>query len=290
MDNSFVIRSGDLQARIIYPESPEYGLTRFNHAAFVPEVTYKGAAFGTTEMIDPSKATTHGAGLCCEYQSDDVEGSVAVGEKYLRPGAGYVTRLETPWTIYNFAPPFDPFDTVVTAQADRALFVTETDMVAGYAYRECRLLRAEGDTLVLSVHLENQGEKPLRLREFCHNFLTLPGLTTSSKHHLALPCVADITIDPKESERLVAEEGGLRFTDAGGVFYNRFMSTKETRGYAWRLWHETSPLAVSETVDFTPTHVALWGLEHVISAEVFHRIDLQPGEAADWTRTWRFEA
>ena len=288
--DSFIIRSGALEARVLSPESPEYGLTRFNHAGFIPQVTYKGHAFGTTEMIDPEKPTTRGAGLCCEYQSDEVETSVPVGEKYLRPGAGYVQRMNDPWTIYNFYPPYDPFDTAVTAQSDRALFVTETDMVAGYAYRECRLIRLSGNQLFLTVHLENQGEKPLILREFCHNLLTLPSFRTSSKHHLSLPCVKEITIDPKETDRIQAEEGGVRFTDAGGVFYNRFMQTRPVEGFAWRLWHEDSPLSVSETCDFTPTHVAIWGLEHVISAEVFHRIALEPGESADWARTWTFDA
>ena len=45
-----------------------------------------------------------------------------------------------------------------------------------------------------------------------------------------------------------------------------------------------------ETVDFTPVKLTVWGLEHVISPEVFLSVRLEPGESADWTRVWRFEA
>ncbi len=289
MSDRFTITHGDISCDILYPESPAYGLTRFNHAGFAPDIVYKGVHFGQPEMVDPNRSTTKGAGLACEYQCEDVETSVPVGELYLKPGIGYVTRLEEPWRIYDFTPFYKPFDTVITAQSDRVLFVTETDMIAGYAYRECRMMRAYEDTITLSVYFENQGEKPLKMREYCHNFLSLGTLITGEKHHLALPCVEEMTLDPVGSH-MIAEENGVRWNGEKDVFFNAFEKTRKPEGYSWRLWHEDAPLAISETDSFSPVRVAVWGLEHVISVEVFHRFTLEPGESCSWQREWRFEA
>ena len=38
MNNRYTISAGELTAEILAPESPEYGRTRFNHSAFVPDV------------------------------------------------------------------------------------------------------------------------------------------------------------------------------------------------------------------------------------------------------------
>lgn len=289
MNDRYTISAGELTAEILAPESPEYGRTRFNHSAFVPDVIYKGVHFGRPEMLDPDRPTTKGAGLCCEIQCPDVETSVPVGGEYLKPGVGYVTRTENPWRIYGPEPTYRPLETVVTAQRDRVLFVTETDMVAGYAYRECRRLLAEDGRLTLSVHFENQGEKPMAFAEYCHNFISLGDLQTSPKLHLVLPCVAGITLDPEKSH-MRAEEGGVSWLGVPGVFFNVFQSTRRAEGPAWRLTHEDSPVAISETVDFEPVKLTVWGLEHVVSPEVFTAVTLQPGESADWTRVWRFEA
>ena len=133
MHECYTIAAGQLTARVLAPESPEYARTRFNHSAFVPDVIYKGVHFGQPEMTDPERATTKGAGLCCQIVCPDVETSVRVGGEYLKPGVGYLTRREKPWRIYEDDVPYRPLDTLVTAQADRMLFVTETEMTAGYA-------------------------------------------------------------------------------------------------------------------------------------------------------------
>lgn len=289
MKDCYTIAAGRLSARVLAPESPEYARTRFDHSAFVTDVTFRGVHFGQPEMLDPARPTTKGAGLCCQIICPGTETAVPIGAEYLKPGVGILTRQAEPWRIYADDVPYRPLETVVTAQADRLLFSTETDMLAGYAYRECRHLLAEDGRLTLSVHFENQGEKALDFTEFCHNFISLGDLQTSPKHHLALPCVEELTLDPERSH-MRAEEGGVSWLGVPGVFFNVFEKTRRVDGPAWRLTHEDSPVSISETVDFAPVKLTVWGLEHVISPEVFIHVRLEPGESADWTRVWQFEA
>ena len=255
MNDRFVISSGELSATVLMPESPAYARTRFDHSAFVPDVTYKGVHFGRPEQLDPTKPSTNGAGLCCELICPGAELAVNVGEEFVKPGVGYIVRGEKPW-FFTDRPPYRPLETTMTVQDDRALFVTESDMLGGIAYRECRMLRAEGNRLTLSVHFENQGEKP-----------------------------------PDEKSHLTAEKGGVTWDKAPeATFFNVFEDVQRCDGYAWQLYHDESCAAISETIDFTPVRLTVWGLNHVVSAEAFHHIALQPGESADWTRAWTFEA
>lgn len=288
MNDRFVISSGELQAEVLAPESPAYARTRFSHSAFVSDVIYRGVHFGRPEQIDPTRTTTKGAGLCCELICPDVENSVAIGEEYVKPGVGYVQRTEKPWHFVD-NPPYRPLETTVTVQDDRALFVTESEFIGGIAYRECRMLRAECNALTLSVHFENQGERPLDMLEFCHNFVALGDAPVSDKYHLELPCVK--TIAPHfDVSHLIAEAGGVTWPSALVPFFNVFEDVRRPEGYAWRLTREDSPVAMSETVDFAPVRLTVWGLDHVVSPEVFHHIVLAPGVSADWTRVWHFEA
>lgn len=288
MKDKFVISSGELSAAVLMPESPDYARTRFDHSAFVPDVVYKGVHFGRPEQLDPAKPSTNGAGLCCELICPDAELAVNVGEEFVKPGVGYIVRGEKPWFFADRVP-YRPLETTVTVQDDRALFVTESDMLGGIAYRECRMLRAEDNRLTLSIHFENQGEKPLDMLEFCHNFVSLGDLPVDERYHLALPCVR--TIAPDEKSHLTAEKGGVTWDKAPeATFFNVFEDVQPVDGYVWRLYHDESKAAISETVDFAPVRLTVWGLNHVVSAEAFHHIALQPGESADWTRVWTFEA
>jgi hypothetical protein len=73
-------------------------------------------------------------------------------------------------------------------------------------------------------------------------------------------------------------------------FYRRLMGYAQTDRPQWALTHTLGGVSISETDDFAPVRVALWGTTHVISTEVFVRIDLQPGEAQTWSRRYEFSA
>ena len=85
------------------------------------------------------------------------------------------------------------------------------------------------------------------------------------KHHFALPCVPDLTMDPENPACPLRKAA--------------------SPGPAWRLTCEDGSIAMSE-----PVRVAVWGLEQMISPEGTIGVHLKPDENADWTRVWTFEA
>jgi hypothetical protein len=71
-------------------------------------------------------------------------------------------------------------------------------------------------------------------------------------------------------------------------FYCRLAGFHQTERPQWELVHLPSGVRVCEYDDFAPSRVAVWGTRHVISAEVFVEIDLEPGETQTWSRRYVF--
>jgi hypothetical protein len=58
----------------------------------------------------------------------------------------------------------------------------------------------------------------------------------------------------------------------------------------WTLEHAGKGIRLSETGDFAPTGVHLWGWKRVISPEVFHSFTLVPGGSTSWKRSYTVSA
>ena len=70
------------------------------------------------------------------------------------------------------------------------------------------------------------------------------------------------------------------------AFYCRLQGYVKTDQPQWTLLHEPSGVQIQEYDDFAPGRVAVWGVEHVVSAEVFMDIDLKPGQSLNWQRRY----
>jgi hypothetical protein len=71
-------------------------------------------------------------------------------------------------------------------------------------------------------------------------------------------------------------------------FYARLLGAGQTAAPQWELRHAPSQLRLSETVDFAPVRVALWGVDHVCSPEIFVQVRLDPGQSQSWQRVYEF--
>ena len=68
----------------------------------------------------------------------------------------------------------------------------------------------------------------------------------------------------------------------------RLVGYAQTEQPQFELLHTPSGVGMREFDDFSPCRVAVWGTRHVISAEIFYSIDVQPGEVQSWTRRYEF--
>jgi hypothetical protein len=262
---------------------------RFDWTGWVRQVTLDGAyRFCAPESLTEGEGTG-GEGLCNEFGLLLPLGfdEAAPGGRFPKLGAGLLLKRAADRT-YSHAEPYDiaPYAMSFAQEGEReAVFRVEPSACLGYAAALERRIRLDGNRMSIRCRLHNVGAKPIHTHEYCHNFLAVNGLPLGPDYELQF------------AEPLAGEEAGpLRWLDRSRFTLDDEPSTpiyfrREgpfRPGLQWTLRHRVSTAAVSEAVDFAPALIAVWGVAHVISPEVFFEFTVLPGESVEWERRFAF--
>jgi hypothetical protein len=317
---SIVFESNRLKVEIALPGTV-YRRSRFDWAGFITQITLDGRhTFCVPEDYDPAKGTG-GIGLCSEFGNEKAIGyaDAAPGETFPKLGIGLLKRPEDP--KYNFFKPHEiaePFPIEIETGPDSVQFTVQPLDCRGYAVREIKTVSAAENWLTIETQLENCGSKAVHTHEYCHNFIGINRQPVGPDYHLRFPYPLAFEkfhesyrsflppllrkITPGfVLEMMVKRMMGSGILRATGneidwkatpekFFFCRPLGSFKTEEAQWELTHRPSKICVREFDDFTPVRVALWGAAHVVSAEVYTDIDLEPGERTSWTRRYQFIA
>lgn len=175
MNDIWTIESDRLRLQVVRPGSEIYGRTRFNWNGFVNRITLDGEIeFAEPEQRDPNRGTSYGAGLCSEYQHPETLASANLGEEYPRLGNGYLTKTR-PEFNFMVNEPCRPFPTIWDVAKDEIHFTTDIALCQGFAAREERWVRVQGNQVQIRTKLCNLGKRAIVAQEYNHNFLSLGG-------------------------------------------------------------------------------------------------------------------
>lgn len=219
------------------------------------------------------------------------------GDCFPKPGIGLLVRPDG--QDYNFFRPYQiaqMFPVQVEAESDQASIVVEPLDCRGYAARLLKTVTVQGDQVVIAYRLENVGRQPIATHEYCHNFCGIDGHLLGPDYHLHMPYRIELGEMPaawrqRLDEALYIEDRYIRCrATPKGQFYCRLLGFNRSDEPQWELVHVPSGVGVREYDDFAPSRVAVWGTAHVISAEVFVDIHLDPGEFQTWSRRYQFFA
>jgi len=284
--DSFKLEYQQLRAVVLTPWSSLYSRTRFNHSAFISEVRYKDILFTQKEQDQPGAKSTGGSGLCSEYKCPGMEDGIRAGEQWLKPGIGVLERKNEGWNHLDERRT-EGLRTFVTADSRSAVFNVESPKVNGFAYRETRTITLSEDTIRLDIALTNTGDQPLELYDYCHNFISLGEEKVGPTYHLRLPVLAE-TERNFENRDMIQEPGGVTWRKTPVQPFFRISYDTVAGPKSWELYSSNSAISVSEHDSFHPEHIAVWGTDYCVSAEIYHRICPNPGETATWRREWTF--
>lgn len=262
--------------------------TRFDRTCVVTSIVLDGLhRFCTPEQIVPGRPTTGGIGLTAEFQSPKVIEDAPLGQRYHKIGVGTLLndgRTIGPYSAVDMEA--EPYPTQVEQLDEATIRVAqEGTPLNGYAFQLERLIRLEGNALTIWTRLRNRGEKRLPLEEYNHNFLNIDDHPVGPGYALELSYDMELAAPPRGA---IAREGRLYTWDRTPEkpFFITSSAIADASRYGWELSH--LGMTVAEEVSQKPVRTALWGVEHVISAEVFVGMDLAPEEEATWSRTWTF--
>lgn len=287
--SDLLLVTGRLRVRIAAPGTVYRG-SRFDWTGTVTEVKLDGAhTFCTPESLIDGQGTG-GIGLCNEFGISEPIGyeECPVGGAFPKIGVGLLTKLDD--SPYSFARPYPvvPFDCEVETGEASSTFTLHPTAVNGYAVRLVKKLSVADNRLRFSYALENVGDKPIVTTEYGHNFVHVNGEPIGPGYSLRLS--ESFAYSPSgngDRDPLLFANGTMRWRHIPKeAFYCRSTGSY-TPGIQWELLHE-SGVGLRETVDFTPSLLALWGTDHVVSPEVFIRLEVKPGETVRWTRELEF--
>ncbi len=284
--DSVTLAHGEMRVTLLTPWSKLYRRTRFSRVGFISEVWYGDVCFTTAEETPDGQRADCGMGLCCEYKCPGLDAKVPVGQAWLKPGVGLVTREAEPWDFKSACHAKDTPTTLETG-GDWARFESLSEIVNGYGYHEKRRIDVLDDSIRVTAEFINTGSHEWDLVEYSHNFLSFHGQRIDQHHHLLLPTVAKKPELSDESGTIQRWNG----LDWSGIpthcFLYRYPDTCDA-SFAWHLYRDNSPCSVAERISEKPCHMQVWGSDRCLSPEAFVPIHIKPGESKTWTREWFF--
>ncbi len=301
-ENSLIVLQSDRLMVEIAPPGSVYSGSRFDWTAFIMQVTLDGQhTFCVPESLEPGQGSG-GIGLCGEFGIEEVIGydEAQPGDLFPKLGIGLLARPDE--RPYNFFRPYEiaaPFPVHVTTGPAQATYTVEPVDCRGYAVRTTKTVTVEGAGLTIACTLENVGEKPIVTTEYVHNFVGFDGHAVGPDYRLRMPYPIAFATPPPASADATAQMMAVLDVQGGdirwratpeGNFYCRPLGFSKTDAAQWELVHEPSGVGMREFDDFAPARVVVWGALHVVSAEIFVPLDVQPGETQQWTRRYEFFA
>jgi len=306
MSNKIRLENGMLSAEIRLPGS-EPESERFDSSCVVEQVVLHGKhRFCQPEQLLPDRVTCYGFGLCAEYDMNDIGREASRGELFPKPGVGLLTQIEDGkpydmWSHYEI----QRYRKTWQYGADWYSCTEEPQECRGIALEIKRNLQLKENRILLETEIRNKGKRRAVFSEYHHNFVSLDDLRAGEGYCLEIPfdgTIADLpksfrrrsTFEPIPESSVRVEGQRIIWTDDMEDDRTYHKTTREENilscpEYRWTLKHRDSAASVSETTGFRPWRIVLWGIEHCICTEVYHKIDLEPGAVDRYIRTWQFD-
>ena len=287
------LQSSRLAVEIAAPGSVYRG-GRFDWNGFVTQVTLDGAhTFCVPESYTPGRGTG-GIGMCNEFTHEALIGyaEAKVGETFPKLGIGLLKRQDDGgFNIFRPQEIATLYPVSVENSADQARFVVEPLDCRGYAVREEKILRVQDNQLFITYEMENTGARPVLVNEYVHNFIGIDRHPVGPDYVLSFPYPVQLDAATRfmEPDVLKVEGHTISFhRTPTRDFYCRPQGATQTGQPQWELRNLPGGVGMREFDDFAPKSVAVWGVGHVISAEIFIEIQLLPGEKKTWSRRFEF--
>lgn len=283
--------SSDRLSVILSAPGALYTGARFDWTTQIRQITLDGHTFLTREkegLLDPSN---QGWGLAGEFGIETAVGfdDCPPGELFPKVGVGQLRRPDGDPYRFNRAYEVVPARFGVRPEGPGALQVTaDQSPDRGYGWFLKRHWAVRGATLTLTTTLANTGSRTLATEEYIHNFFGFDDLPVDGRWRLTLPQPLRVP----DLGKVVDPEALLRFEDLGLTWSKTptedfFLSAPAVP--VPETWTMEGPgVSVTEATDFSPFQFNLWGRGHVVSPELYRRVEVAPGTSLAWTRRWSF--
>lgn len=288
----YKLKSKNLEVFIDLPNE-NYRETRFDWSGKITKVIFDGVTFGITEKPDNIEQNFHGRGFYNEFGIDSPLGfnESKQGDWFHKIGVGLLKKEEEQYAFINNYE-LKPCDFSIEKNETSIQFECTSELVNGFGYILKKEIKLDENDLIINYYLKNIGDKPIETTEYNHNFLAIGNEPMESEYILKFPFQLDTdsfqeNVNP---EQLVDfNEKKLGFLGSPNeVFFFSYLNGVDKVKACWQLENSKLNVGIQESGDFLTSKINLWGCKHVISPELFFKIELAQSESLTWSRTYNF--
>lgn len=286
-----LLKTNRLTVEIAEPVEAPSACTRFDTSAFIRQVTLDGRhTFCREEPVRPDLPCTMGTGLCSEIVWP-VADRFPPGAWFPKFGVGMLKKPDE--KEYSFWRRYDRKIAPVacSCSGNRAFFRTESGEADGYRLRTAKKVVVKENEITVFYRFSNTGGKPLSLREYCHNFITIDNLPIGEDYRLEMNVKPqDGKMPDKEYGTIYGRGRGFSYTGYTGEPFGIKISGKEIEEgpFWWKLTHQKSSISIQETDSFQASRALIWSIGTNISPEISYCFTVRPGESEEYWRKWTF--
>ena len=273
-----------------------YKNSRFDWTGNISQILFENKfTFCSAETTKEFDSKRHGQGLYNEFGIVKPIGydDCAVGEKFPKIGVGLLTKKRNDAYSFLTAYEIDPFDIQIEKGEECIKYTVFPIDCRGYGTKLIKKIELSGNSFTIDYELENTGTQKIQTNEYCHNFIAINRSNIDEHYTLKVPCEIIKpssmieAVNPENAVILNTNSVNFNFTPERDFFYSPLTEFHSAHG-EWEITHDSMGVGMKENTNFIPEIMNVWGCKHVISPELFIKIDLEPGQKLKWRRNYKF--
>ena len=285
-----ILRNKDLEVHVDLPLE-NYNFSRFDWTGKIVRVKFQEIDITGVERMDSGSQNQLGKGFYNEFGIEHPPGfpEATTGGWFHKIGIGSLKKDSDAY-IFHKAYEIEPAEFKTVVRSDGISISCRSKGLGGFAYLLKKEILLLENGFTIDYTLENTGERSIVTTEYVHNFIAIDNQPLTSSYVLKFPFRIKPdsfgeTVNPENKIAIGKDRFEFLAKPEEQFFFSNLSGGRLVSG-SWELLNRDKKVSVREIADFETDRVNLWGWTHVISPELFFKIDLSPGRSVEWQRRY----
>ena len=285
-----ILKNNHLELHIDAP-TENYSCTRFDWTGKISQLKFQNIPLTTIENTDLINTACFGKGFYNEFGIDTPLGfhETAIGGWFHKIGIGLLKK-ENEQYLFHKKYAVKPAKFSVSTEANAVIIHCTSEAFNGYSYKLTKEIKLYSSSFTIKYTLHNTGEKEIVTDEYVHNFMATDNALKGKEYALEFPFkleppLFDETVNTEQKVTIGSNRITFKETPKEQFFFSNLSGGKH-KNAAWTLLNSKTNIGIQEIGNFKTDKINLWGWGHVISPELFFKINIKAGKALEWTRTF----
>ena len=285
-----ILKNNHLELHIDAP-TENYSCTRFDWTGKISLLKFQNISVTTLENTDLINTACFGKGFYNEFGIDTPLGfnETAIGGWFHKIGVGLLKK-ENKQYLFHKKYAVKPAKFSASTEANAVIIHCTSEAVNGYSYKLTKEIKLYSSSFTIKYTLHNTGEKEIVTDEYTHNFMAINKASIGQNYELSFPfqlkpALFEETVNTEQKVAIGDQKIKFKDTPKEPFFFSNLSGGNQVHA-EWKLTDLKTNIGIRETGNFQTNKINLWGWGHVISPELFFKINIKAGKALEWTRTF----